>query len=303
MKIVLEQVSLLMLFALIGFLLCRFKKADSRYSKLLSTLEYYIFLPATVFNTFSNNFNPVYLREKYFYLLVSAVILILSLLLSRPISRLLSKDAYQRNLLSYSIATPNYGYFGLALASGLYGETMLMNVLMFALPITCFTSTLGYCMLTKTPLRLKKLLNPIMLAALCGAVVGFCGMKLPGVALSFLGKAAGCMSPVGLLLTGMVISEYKLGELLRSKAVYAVALLRLVLIPAAVMAALLALKLESIVLPAVLVTAMPCGLNTIVYPRLIGEDCKTGAAIAFITTLACCATTPFFLTLAARFAV
>ena len=37
------------------------------------------------------------------------------------------------------------------------------------------------------------------------------------------------------------------------------------------------------------------GMNTIVFPKLVGEDCKPGAALAFITTILCIVTIPICL--------
>ena len=42
----------------------------------------------------------------------------------------------------------------------------------------------------------------------------------------------------------------------------------------------------------VLIYCMPCGLNTIVYPKMIGEDCRPGASMAMISTVCCLATIP-----------
>ena len=46
------------------------------------------------------------------------------------------------------------------------------------------------------------------------------------------------------------------------------------------------------VMPALLIYAMPCGLNTIVFPKLIGEDCHIGAGLACISSVLACVTIP-----------
>ena len=38
--------------------------------------------------------------------------------------------------------------------------------------------------------------------------------------------------------------------------------------------------------------AMPCGLNTIVFPRLVGEKCEIGAGLAFISSILSLITLP-----------
>ena len=48
---------------------------------------------------------------------------------------------------------------------------------------------------------------------------------------------------------------------------------------------------------ALIITCMPCGLNTIVFPRLVGEDCKTGARLALISHVFALISIPFWLSL------
>lgn len=292
MILIMEQVLLLMLFAVAGYALCKTGKADAKNAKLLSTLEVYIFLPATYFNTFLAQFNPQYLGEKYSLILGCAVILTAEALAAFGLARLLTKDRYQRSVFQYSLTVPNYGYMGFALAGGIFGQEMLLNVMVFAMPVSLFTYTIGYCLLTKSRISLKKLLNPVMISMLCGAAAGFFGLSVPSVFAAFLTKAAACMAPVSMLLTGMAISEYPLRSLITGKTTYIVAVLRLLVIPCTAAAALTLLKLEHLIIPALMVLAMPCGLNTIVFPKLVGEDCRSGASLAFITNLLCCITIP-----------
>ena len=60
----------------------------------------------------------------------------------------------------------------------------------------------------------------------------------------------------------------------------------------AIAGALALLGLDDVVIPALMMYAMPCGLNTIIVPRLIGEDCKPGAALALLSNLLACVTVP-----------
>lgn len=295
MVLILEQVLLLLSFAVIGYALCKTGKIENTNTKILSTLEVYLFLPATVFNTFSSNFTPTYLRQKYVLILASAVILVAVALAAHPVAKLLAKDDYQKKVFHYSLVVPNYGYMGYALAGGIFGSKMLIDVMVFALPLSLYTYTIGYNMLTKSPVSLKRLVNPVVLSILAGMCVGFSGIELPVVAANFLSKAAACMGPISMLLSGMVISQYKLTELFRNRESYLIALLRLVGIPCTVAIVLHALSLQTLIIPSITLLAMPCGLNTIVFPQLVGEDCGTGASLALVTSLLCVITIPLCL--------
>lgn len=296
MLLVLEQILYLLLFAAIGFALCATKLVQPHTTKLLSTLGVYVFLPATIFRSFSSKCTPENLAQKYPLMLVSiGVMAVIALLMRFGTIRI--KDEYRKKLIWYSLTIANYAYIGYPLVEGLFGADALFNVLIFALPMSLFTNTVGFCQLTNQKLNLKRLLNPPILAAILGLIVGLIGIPLPTVVDSVITNAAACMAPNCMLLTGMVISEYHLLTLLKRPETYVISLLRLVVIPAVIGLVLHLLGLQFAILPALITYAMPCGMNTIIFPRLIGEDCLPGASLLFVSTILSAISIPLMLTL------
>ena len=100
------------------------------------------------------------------------------------------------------------------------------------------------------------------------------------------------MAPIGMLLAGMVVSEFEFPSLLRGKNNYLISAMRLLVIPCAIALTLKMLGFEEMVLTALMMHAMPCGMNTIVFPRLVGEDCKAGASMTLISSLLAILTVP-----------
>ena len=270
---------------LCGFLLGKSKLINYEHTKILSVLEIYLFLPCTVFNAFYSNFTIDNLTKYYLLIIVSTAVLSVLVFFSHIISVLLSKDPYDKKVYKYSLTIPNYGYMGYALALGLYGTEGLLNIILFAIPFSIYTYTFGYCMLTNQRVSFKKLINPVILSILAGAVFGLLNVKLPGIVETFLNKSGNCMAPVSMLLAGITIAEFNIKHLISEKSVYIASVIRLVLIPCLVMIALKAFFDDTLVRAAVLLCAMPCGLNTIIFPKLIGEECKTGAKLAFASNL------------------
>ena len=292
MLVVFEQVLLLLLFASAGFILCKTGVTDYKQAKLLSVLEVYLFIPANTLKTYSANFTVEYIRKNYYLILVSMVILVAVIVLADLAARHLTDDLYTRNVYRYSLIFANYGLIGYPLTFDLFGEAMLQDAMVFAFPMGLCAYTLGYSMLSKTGLNPKKLINPPIIATFIGALIGLTGIPLPAVIGTTLEKASACMAPLGMVLTGMVVSEFDIRALLRRKSDYIVVLCRLILFPCAIAGALALLGLDDVVIPALMMYAMPCGLNTIIVPRLIGEDCKPGAALALLSNLLACVTVP-----------
>lgn len=292
MTVVFEQVFILVAFALAGYGLSKARVIKREYSGLLSGLCVYIFLPCNVFKTFASRFTMEYLTEKYYFILVSAAILAVIVLVAHVLSGLFVKKGFQRNVYKYSLTIPNYGYMGYALAESLYGSGALLDLMMFAFPTSIYTYTAGYCMLTKRKLTPKRLLQPVIIAMLIGCVAGLAGLRLPGTIEEILGKSSACMAPVSMILTGITLSEFELRKLFANRKLYIVTALRLLVIPCMVAGVLKLLGLEQAIVPALMMYAMPCGLNTIVFPKLIGEDCEVGAGLACISSVLACVTIP-----------
>jgi len=297
MIVVFEQVFTLFLFAAAGYALSKSGVVNPGHSKLLSTLLVYVFLPCNIFRTFSANCTAHYLRDNYRTILASIGLLAVLAVSMEFVSRLFSRDSYERRIYRYSLIIANYGYMGYALAESLLGSTKLMNVMMFAMPLSVYTYTVGFSSLTKRKMSLRKLINPVNLSMILGIAAGLSGLTMPNILMGAVGKASSCMAPVSMLMAGIVISEFRLRDLLRQPRTYILTALRLVVIPILLGSALSLLGQPEIVESAVVLLAMPCGLNTIVFPKMVGENCEIGAGLAFISNILACATIPLVFTL------
>ncbi len=294
MASVLEQVLILFVFALAGFVLSKAKLVDGNQVGVLSKLEFYIFLPCVTFQTFAQRFTVAYLQEKYSLVLISIGILLALELFARLIAPRLSRDSYQRLVYRYSIMIPNYGFFGYALMQALFGADGLMDMMMFTLPMNVYVTTVGYMMLTNQPGKLsaKKLLTPSIITMLLGCIVGITGFALPNVIDQIVEKSAACMAPISMLLAGMVIAQYDLKALVTNKQAYLICALRLLIIPALIFAVLKLTGLEIAMLTAIITYCAPCGLNPIVYGKLAGQDCRSAASLTLISTVLALVTIP-----------
>ena len=293
-----EQLGLLLAFMSIGYFFGKSGLIDHAHSKVLSVAGVYLFLPCTIFNSFSKNFTRENLSLYTPLLLGSLAILLMLYFVARYVSGLFVREGYERKIFLYSIIVPNYGYMGYAMAEGLFGPVGLLELIIFSLPISLYTYTLGFAMLTKRPVSLKKLLNPVNVAVILGVLVGLFSIKLPGVATLFLSKSAACMAPVSMLLAGLTISQFDLKSLVLNKKAYAMCALRLLVIPLAIFFVLRAVTDNTVLIRTTLLFyCMPCGMNTIVFPKLVDEDCSIGASLALLSNLLSMATIPLCMAL------
>ena len=297
MSVVFEQVFILCAFVIVGYVLAKTGIVATEQSKILSGLLVYVFLPCNIFNTFSTNFSATYLTANYPLLLTSLALQAVLLVGSYFGAKLFTKHPYERRIYEYTLAVPNFGYMGYALSEGLLGSAGLIDFMIFSLPINVYTYTVGYARLTKRSMNLKGLLNPVMIATGLGILAGITGFRPPALFMDVVDKARNCMGPVSMLLAGIVMAQFPLKEILGNWKIYPVIALRLLIIPAAIGLALLGFHKPDILRLAVLFYALPCGMNTVVFPKLVDENCHIGAGMGMVSTLLSCGSIPLIFTL------
>ena len=175
MQALIENVAVLLIFGVIGWFLGKRHILTSQNLKLLSVLEVWVFLPCNSLQSFSRNFTVEYIRERYPLLVVSVIVLVSLMTLNAiVIPRIIKKGGtYRQHVLQYSLTVANFGYMGYALIQGAYGDLMLLNAQVFALPMSIYTSTEGYRLLTNSgKVSLKKLISPMIVAVFIGCILG-----------------------------------------------------------------------------------------------------------------------------------
>lgn len=296
MLTIFNQVFILFAFAAAGFIVAKSGKIKTEHTPLLSGLLVYVIAPLYVFETFSKNFTLKYISGNYEIILWSLGIVLFLGAVMAFMSKLFDKRKYERDVYEYSLVVPNSGYMGYPMAEAVLGSAGLLNAMIFCLPLSIYIYTIGYSKLTKSGLSFRKIFNPSMIAMLLGAFAGLFEIPIPSVAYSIMSKAGACMGPISMLLAGIVVSEFNFKELLSEKKIYIVTSLRLFIIP--VLIGLITAPFSKTVMEvAVLIYAMPCGLNTIVFPRLVDEDCRLGAGFALLSNILACLSIPIVLSL------
>ena len=228
---VFEQVLILFSFVTLGYLLSKTGKVNPRHSKILSSVLVNVILPCNVLKAFWGNFTTEYLSENYVMVTLSLAVLLVLAAAAFFAGKLFGRDKYIQKVYEYSIVVPNMGYMGYPLAEAMYGAAGLMDLMMFGIPVSLYIYIYGYPILTKTKINLKELLNPVIITMVAAMGLGLSGLQMPALVSDILESGSACMGPISMLLTGIVISEYNLKEILGDGKIYIMSALRLVVIP------------------------------------------------------------------------
>ena len=299
----LNQMFVLFTFMALGYFLNFKGILPLNTSIAISRLETNVLVPCLVFNTFYKYCTIENLSEKWLYIVYGTVLMLVSLVIGIFLSRFFAKDDYLQKIYTYSFAVANFSFMGNAVVLGIFGEDVLFDYMIFTLPLCLYVYSFGTASLipkTKpnSKLTLKVFLNPICMSMLFGAIAGIIGFPLPKFLITAISSAGACMSPLAMILTGFIVANFSIKTLTKVKRIYLASIIRLVILPVIFVLVLKLLKTDSTVIMLTLrATAMPLGLNTVVFPAAYNGDTTPGASMALISHLMSVVTIPIMFTL------
>jgi len=300
----LNQTAFLFGLIVIGYILAKFKVLPDNSATVLSKLENTVFIPALVMGTFITNFTSENLTKLAPVFITSFVIAIIVIPIAVLIPKLITKDKYIQNIYTYGLSFSNFGFMGNAVVSSLFPE-IFMEYLIFTLPLWIFIYIWGVPKLLiadsnkKQTLKesLKSFINPMFVAMIIGMLIGILNIKLPKWINSIVDVSGSCMSPVAMILTGIVVSSISLKKTFTNIRIYIVSFIRLAVFPLIFIFIASFFKMsETVYICALCSLAMPLGLNTIVIPSALGKDTSVAAGMTLISHLLSCISIPLIFT-------
>lgn len=303
---ILNQMICLFALIVVGFIVSKWRFVPENTSQVLSKLENILFVPALVMGTFIDNFTLSSLSSMWKIFVLGFVVVFFFIALSIIVARICYKEDYLRKIATYGLAFSNFGFMGNAIMSAVFPEIFSQYVV-FTLPFWFMIYIWGAPVLlisgsnngekVSIKQRLKSFANPMLIGMFIGMIIGLTGLPIPkGIrsAITDLGK---CMSPLAMVLTGMVIGKTDVWELLKRWRLYLTSGMKLLVYPAIMLAILALLPINgffnvTFLRCAACVACMPMGLNTIVIPAAYGKDTTDAAGLALVSHLFSVGTIP-----------
>ena len=297
---VFDQMLFLFTCILIGFFLRRTGVIPEESATVVSRIESIVCIPALILSVTLNNNDIGIMKTHSVALLYAAAVVLLSCAIGCLLAPKLTDDLRHLGIFRYSLVFANFGFMGQSVIQGVFGDDMLFAYLIFQLPAAIVLYTFGVAWLTekKSKLSWKLLLNPAYVSMAIGMFVGLSGYKLPSFMTKTISGFASCYSPLAMILTGIVIAKHDIKKLFYAKNIYIVTLIRLIFMPLLFYGLCqLVHASRQIVILVLTFSAMPLGLNTIIYPAATGGDEMPGASMAVISNIMGLVTVPLIFSL------
>ncbi|WP_455580987.1 AEC family transporter [Dysosmobacter sp.] len=296
-SILLRQIAIMALLIAVGLYLCRKGFLTAQGSRDLGAILLRIIIPCVIVKSYIIQYS----RERLLELALSAGLALAGFVLAMGIAYL----AYGRcrRIENFAAAFCNAGFIGIPLVQAVIGEEGVFYVAASIALLNLFQWTYGVFIMTdrRDAISAKTIAkNPVVIAIVVGVVLFVSRIPVPGIVTSTLGYIAGMNTPVAMLLMGTYMAKLSWRQLLLDKRAYGCVLLRLVVIPAAILLVfwVLPVQNENVALAAYLAAATPVGANICVFAQQYECDYQFSVVTVCLSTVLSILTVPAMVSLA-----
>lgn len=292
------QLITMFLYLAVGWCLRKTELITTENSKALSNLLLYVLLPCVIVRSFMQEANP----EKTAALGMSIFLGALSLAIAMAVSA----ACFRKHPVSnFGAAFSNAGFMGIPLISAVLGSEATFYIAGMVALLNILQWTYGQAVLQGSWAKCRPaeiLKNPLVIAFLCGLLLYFLPISLPGQLQNAMDALADCNAPVAMVILGVLLGNVSLKQLFGTARAWMASGVRLLLIPAITVLILGLFRTipESIRTAILIASAAPIGSNLAVYVQKQGGNSEEAASMVCLSTILSAITMPLALLLAAN---
>jgi len=298
---VMEKLITLFLYILIGYAIRKKNIVDEHFAGGLIKLLMNVCIPALVISTFQTQYSPELLKQGALIYVASLVIYAISIAIGVISAKAFKIDFASTGVWIFAVMFPNHCFMGWPVMSAIFGKEALFYAAFANLGFSTFAYTYGVYIISKHAnhkgsYSLKDMLvTPVNISILIGIILFAKGISLPlsiGGAVSGLGNTT---TPLAMIYCGMLLSTSSVRDVFGDKRVYAVSVLRLILIPMLVyFTAGIFIKDRLVYSVLVIGHSMPVAGFCALFAGEYGGDAVLASKFIFISTMLCIITIPLF---------
>lgn len=295
--VTLEQVSILFILILVGFICGKTGVVTAEGKKVLSNLLVTIIMPAMVLNSYMSEFDPKVLSN----LLLAFGLSTMAILLAMAVSFFLTMKmkSQNRTVIRFACSYSNAAYMGFPLIQALFGAEGMLYASAFVTMFNVIVWSAGYAMMSgevQTKQVIKSVgKNPVTYAVILGLVLYLGRIPVPEVIKEPLSLVGSMTTPLSMMIIGVMIAGSEIKSILGNGQVWFTVVLRLVVIPAITFGLFYLLGVGGMVGSVILIqAACPTAATTSVLAIQFNHDETIGAGTVVLSTVCSIVTLTIF---------
>lgn len=296
---VFNQILVLFLTLVVGYLARRLRVFGEEMTKGLSSLLLKVALPALIIDSLQQSFTPELLKASGQILVIAFFVYLGSGVLAVGVGKLLKAPAKDIGVYRFALLFSNVGFMGYPVVNAIFGSEAVFYAAIYNLPFNLIVFTLGILIISLggekqtqkvTP---AMFLNPATVSVAIGFLFFLFSIKLPGPIAETVGQLGSLTTPLSMILIGALLANTRLSEMLGNWRIYVVSALRLLLIPLAIWVVLRSISTDPLLVGVpTIIAAMPVAANTAILAQEYKANSFLASQLVFVSTLLSVITIP-----------
>ena len=306
-RIALEQVIIMFIIIVLGYLLTKLRIIDSKAKNALSNILFYLAVPFMIINSYTISYDNKIMTNLLLTLLLSFIVMIIGIIISFFIS--IFWKIKEKPIFRIAMMFSNAAYMGFPLINAMYGDLGLIYASGFVTVLNVLLWTIGVIIGSKNinfKDSLKQILKvPVLYAVIIGMIIFFFKIPIPNIIKAPLSLIGALNTPLSMIIIGMIFASSNIFSSLKNKYLWFTTIIRLIIIPLVALGLVLLMKLfnidKEILIVIYILNACPSAAITSVFAIKFNYDEKLAASCVVITTLLSIITLPLFTMLINQF--
>ncbi len=298
-----NQLVILFMLALFGFFL---QKRGVFTKKGVSQLSNFVIMAVTPFLVFTA-FQKELDENLVDGLLMSFLLAIISHIIMVVITPLVFRkngkkgENVNHSVEQFAVVYSNCGFMGIPLVNSVYGTEGVFYVTAYIAIFNIFVWTHGVFSMTgeaNAKSVLKVLRSPAIISVILGLICFAFGIMLPDMLITPMNYIASLNTPLTLIISGAMIAQSNLLEIIKKKRVYLCAAMRLLICPLIIIFVYSFFDTSEIVINTMIIaSSAPTAATTIMFANKFGKNALYASEIFAISTLLSAITMPIMMML------
>ncbi len=293
----LEQILVMTIFILFGFLIVKCHILKGTDSAVISALVIYIICPALLLDAFQVSFS----REKMYGFLLAIMASVLMHLLLLVVTYVIGKMISLNEVERMSIIYTNCGNLLVPLIGAILGKDYVLYCSAFmTIQNILFWTHGAYWLGGRSAMNPKKIItNPNIIALALGLILFCSGLRIPGLLGVAISKTGACVGPISMMVIGIIIGSANLRTVFTNWRSYLICFLRLIVIPLLTILMLWVTRIPGlmeqgpkILYVSFLGAAAPTAANVTQLANLYDNDTVLAGSINILSVFFCILTMP-----------
>lgn len=282
------KVLILFLLMSVGFVLGRKKIITETGTDQMNFLLLNVVVPCVIIDAFQVDKSQIPTWNLWFTVIAGLVYVLAAVVIVKFCFN--KEPDGRRQVLKFGAMFSNCGFMGFPMVQEVLGDRGMVYAAIINTIVTVAMWTVGFVVMGKEGERIsirKVALNPGAVGVYIGLPLLLFSLELPDPFQSVVGFLADMNTPLAMICIGVFISKTKLLDIFKEKTLYWVTVIRLLLIPAAVMGILLLFQPDYIPMTSSIIQfcAPSAGLTAIFAARFRHDTTLAAKTVAISTLL------------------